>query len=75
MKPRRAFCLAALLLLPAFLHAADSDFPLVPAQECRPRAGWPNFFAKAATPGADLRIAYFGGSITAQAGWRPKTLA
>lgn len=57
-------------------RAADaSAFPLVPAQECHPRAGWPNFFAKAATPGATVRIAYFGGSITAQPGWRPKTLA
>lgn len=54
-------------------HAAE--IPLVPAQEVRARAGWPNFFAKAATKGAEVRIAYFGGSITAQAGWRPKSLA
>jgi hypothetical protein len=57
------------------VRTAEPDFPLVPAQECRPRGGWPNFLAKAATPGAELRIAYFGGSITAQAGWRPKSLA
>lgn len=57
------------------LRAAESDFPLVPAQECRPRGGWPNFLAKAATPGAEVRVAYFGGSITAQPGWRPKSLA
>jgi hypothetical protein len=55
--------------------AATDDFPLVTAQECRPRNGWGNFFAKANTPGAELRIGYFGGSITAQPGWRPKTLA
>lgn len=55
--------------------AADADFPLVAAQECRPRAGLPNFLAKANTPGAQIKIAYFGGSITAQPGWRPKTLA
>ncbi len=51
------------------------DFPLAPAQECRPRAGLPNFFAKATTAGAEVKIAYLGGSITAQPGWRPKTLA
>jgi lysophospholipase L1-like esterase len=33
----------------------------------------PNFFAKL-KQGKDVRIAYFGGSITAQDGWRPKTL-
>ena len=54
--------------------AADADFPPVAAQECRPRAGLPNFFAKANIPGAQIKIAYFGGSITAQPGWRPKTL-
>jgi lysophospholipase L1-like esterase len=47
----------------------------VSAQECRPRQGWPNFLTAAATPGATLKIAYFGGSITAQPGWRPKSLA
>ena len=66
---------ALLLATAALLPAAEPDFPLVPAQECRPRAGWPNFLAKAATPNAEVRIAYFGGSITAQPGWRPKSLA
>ncbi|MEO6740556.1 MAG: SGNH/GDSL hydrolase family protein [Chthoniobacteraceae bacterium] len=56
-------------------RAADADFPLVAAQECRPRMGLPNFLAKAKTPGAEIKVAYFGGSITAQPGWRPKTLA
>lgn len=67
--------LGFLLTAAAPLRAKEAEFPLVPAQECRPRRGWPNFFAKAATPGAEVRIAYFGGSITAQPGWRPKTLA
>lgn len=75
MNPRRVFLVAVLLLVPIARSAAAPDLPLVPAQECRPRGGWPNFFAKATTPGAEVRIAYFGGSITAQAGWRPKTLA
>lgn len=63
-----------LSFLTSTLAAAD-DFPLVPAQECRPRNGLPNFFAKANTAGADIKIGYLGGSITAQNGWRPKTLA
>jgi len=33
----------------------------------------PNFFAKLRN-GGEVRIAYLGGSITAQDGWRPKTL-
>ena len=70
-------------LLPALLcfvsltaasFAAD-EFPLVEAKECRPRNGLPNFLAKANTPGAEVKIGYLGGSITAQSGWRPKTLA
>jgi hypothetical protein len=63
------------LALVSFASAADSDLPLVPAQECHPRNGLPNFLKKANTPGADIKIGYLGGSITAQAGWRVKTLA
>ena len=37
------------------------------------RGGLPNVFAKL-KGGGEVRIAYLGGSITAQAGWRPKTL-
>jgi hypothetical protein len=55
--------------------AAAGESPLAPLVECTPRAGLPNFFAKLNTPGAEVRIAYLGGSITAQEGWRPKTLA
>lgn len=55
--------------------AGDADFALAPAVECSPRAGLPNFLAKVKTPGAEVRIGYLGGSITAQQGWRPKTLA
>jgi lysophospholipase L1-like esterase len=67
--------LFTLLLLVAAANAAESDLALVEAQECRPRQGLPNFLAKAKTPGAAIKVAYFGGSITAQQGWRPKTLA
>ena len=67
--------LPCLLAFSPFLRADDKDFPLVPAQECHPRSGLPNFLKKANTPGAEIKIGYFGGSITAQNGWRPKTLA
>lgn len=69
--------LPALLCFVSFTttsFAAD-EFPLVEAKECRPRNGLPNFLAKANTPGAEVKIGYLGGSITAQNGWRPKTLA
>jgi hypothetical protein len=69
----RAF--TCLLLFAASALAADKDFPLVPAQECRPRQGLPNFLAKANTAGTEIKVGYFGGSITAQPGWRVKTLA
>ncbi len=49
------------------------DYPLRDAQEFRVRDGLANFFGKLQA-GKEVRIAYLGGSITAQAGWRPKTL-
>lgn len=55
--------------------ALNLQDPAVAAQECRPRAGLPNFLAKAGTAGASVKVAYLGGSITAQQGWRPKSLA
>ena len=71
---KHLICLLGLLAV-ATSFAAENDDSLVPAQECRPRAGLPNFLAKARTPGAEVKIGYLGGSITAQTGWRPKTLA
>ncbi|MGA0134143.1 MAG: GDSL-type esterase/lipase family protein [Opitutales bacterium] len=64
-----------LLLAASFALAASAADEPVPAVECRPRAGLPNFLAKAVTPGAEVKVAYLGGSITAQNGWRVKTLA
>lgn len=43
------------------------------AYECVPRKGLPNFF-KNCEDGKAVRIAYLGGSITAQKGWRVKSL-
>jgi hypothetical protein len=59
------------LLLLAFSLALPAAEPEL--IECSPRAGLPNFFAKLEKGGA-VRIAYLGGSITAQDGWRVKTL-
>ncbi|HAI11413.1 MAG TPA: acyl-CoA thioesterase [Phycisphaerales bacterium] len=56
------FCLANPCL------GAD-DYPLRDAVECSPRSGLPNFFAKI-QKGDDITIAYLGGSITAQPGYR-----
>ena len=67
---------SALALCAAVLaQAADQDYPLVDAQEVRARGGLPNFFLKAQTTGAEVKIGYLGGSITAQKGWRVQTLA
>ncbi len=73
--PSCALQLALLALTWSVASGSAQDFPLSPVQECRPRNGLPNFFAKATTAGAEVKIAYLGGSITAQPGWRPKTLA
>jgi hypothetical protein len=74
MLSRFLILLSFLALSPA-AFAEPAEFPLAPAEEVHARGGLPNFFKKANTPGAEIKIAYFGGSITAQAGWRPKTLA
>ena len=58
----------------ASLAFSAAPYPLRDAVECTPRGGIPNFVAKAEA-GKELKIAYLGGSITAQNGWRPKTLA
>lgn len=38
--------------------------------ECTPRGGAPNFYKKLESGAPEVRIAYFGGSVTAQNGWR-----
>jgi len=69
--------LAVLQIGAATLIAADSaEFP--PARravECTPRNGMPNLFAKASAGRGEIRVAYLGGSITAQPGYRVKTRA
>jgi lysophospholipase L1-like esterase len=58
------------LALALFLAATATDAAVT---ECLPRGGLPNVFGRLAR-GETVRIAYLGGSITAQDGWRPKTL-
>ena len=53
---------------------AEISFALSDAQELRERNGLPNVLAKLQA-GEEVRIAYLGGSITAQPGWRVKTTA
>jgi lysophospholipase L1-like esterase len=62
------------LVVGALALGAADPFQLREAVECHPRAGLPNVAAKLAA-GQPVRIAYFGGSITAANGWRVKTLA
>jgi hypothetical protein len=67
--------LLSLLCFTSLSFGSQPEFVLADAQECRPRNGLPNFLSKAKTPGAEIKVAYLGGSITAQPGWRPKSLA
>ena len=71
---RSVTTLLALVSFPLAASALDAGAPLRKALECSPRNGLPNFFAKAAA-GAEIKVAYLGGSITAQPGYRVKTLA
>lgn len=74
MKPLLLFAGVAFLTALACDAAEPTPkYAPVKAQLFRPRGGLPNLFAKLKR-GGEVRIAYFGGSITAQEGWRPKTL-
>lgn len=75
--PQRLFTLSLGLMVASSVSPAaeTNDFPPArKAVECTARLGLPNFFAKAAK-GGDVRVAYLGGSITAQPGYRVKSRA
>jgi len=55
------------------LMADTPQYQPVPAEMFHTRSGLGNVLAKLKA-GGEVRIAYFGGSITAAAGWRVKTL-
>lgn len=63
-----------MLTLLSFAMDAQSFDPKVvdrrPLVECSPRGGAPNFFGKLESGQPEVTIAYFGGSITAQEGYR-----
>ncbi len=58
----------------ACVALAADERPLEPAKLVVPRGGLGNTLAKL-DAGRDVTVAYFGGSITAANGWRPKTTA
>jgi hypothetical protein len=66
--------MVAMALCASVACAATYNHDVNVAEEFRARDGLPNVFAKLKA-GGPVRIAYLGGSITAAAGWRPKTLA
>lgn len=68
----RVLCITSLVLISTAALAAD--YPLRDAVESHARGGLPNVFAKLQTAGSEVKIGYLGGSITAQAGWRVKSL-
>jgi lysophospholipase L1-like esterase len=76
MSYRNVLCavLASLFSLAAEAVEEKPAYSLREAVESTARDGLPNFFAKLES-GSEVRIGYLGGSITAQPGWRPKTLA
>lgn len=65
----RVVCLLSLMMT---ADVAGADHPLREAVECRPRGGLANVLAKLERAGV-VKIAYLGGSITAQPGWRVKS--
>jgi lysophospholipase L1-like esterase len=65
--------LTTVLSCTTFAAGAASADEAATAAECQARGGVPNLTAKLRA-GGEVRIAYLGGSITAQDGWRPKTL-
>src|SRR5260221_612405 len=77
---RFARCLAAIVLMMTLIGTISmtttiaADAPQTTAQLLQSRTGLPNFFAKVHA-GKPVTVAYFGGSITAANGWRPKTFA
>lgn len=74
----RFFAIPAVLVLGVAMVSAAPGKQAYPLRDSVPftvREGLPNFLKKANTTGASIRIGYLGGSITAQSGWRPKTLS
>ena len=69
---KKSFVAVAGLLMAGALGRAGVQEPVKP-ELLKPREGLKNVFVKLRA-GQDVRVAYFGGSITAANGWRVKTL-
>lgn len=70
----RTAWLAVLVTTAPVLHAeSKDDYPRRDAVEFTARNGLPNVFAKL-EKGGQVKVAYLGGSITAQKGWRVQSL-
>lgn len=65
--------LSTLMMMMGAVMAETPKYEPVAAQLFQQREGLPNFFAKIKA-GGEVRVAYFGGSITAAPGWRVQTL-
>lgn len=65
-------CLCATLFYVNGMAQKASHTNFNTTEELRSRSGLPNFFSKIKS-GKKVRVAYLGGSITHQEGWRPKT--
>lgn len=68
-----AMSVLGLMLMSLSVGGAAPEYKQVPAQLVQTRDGLGNFLTKL-KGGGEVRVAYFGGSITAAAGWRVKTL-
>lgn len=66
-------CTAVSFALSLLAAWAAPEYAPVPAELLKARGGLDNVITKL-TDGREVRIAYFGGSITAANGWRPQTL-
>lgn len=75
LHPAKTLAKVLLLILATSwaVEASPYDYEPRPLKECSPRDGWPNFYNKLER-GTAVTIAYLGGSITEQRGWRVQTL-
>jgi len=62
-------CLGAVAALACAPARAKDSYPLRELVECSPRGGLPNFLARLRS-GGEVKVAYLGGSITSQKGYR-----
>jgi len=67
------FLIILFIILGANTYDKKENYPKNETQELEARDGLPNFFDKAMR-GDSIKVAYLGGSITAQAGWRVYSL-